>query len=133
MKIPKPTEGDRERFTGLVPDAPNVEVKPMFGNLGAFVNGNMFAGLHEDRVVLRLDEEGAAEAKALGATDFEPMPGRRMAGWVAVTGKPLADEARLRKWIGRAFAHVSAMPAKPRKAAGRKRARAASRQGSDLP
>jgi LmbE family N-acetylglucosaminyl deacetylase len=35
---PGPTEGDRERFTALVPEAPQVEVKPMFGNLGAFVN-----------------------------------------------------------------------------------------------
>ena len=49
MKIPKPTEADRERFTSLVPDAPGVEVKPMFGNLGAFVNGNMFMGLFGPR------------------------------------------------------------------------------------
>ena len=34
----------RERFAALVPDAPRVEIKPMFGNLGAFVNGNMFMG-----------------------------------------------------------------------------------------
>jgi len=107
-------------FDRLVP-ARGVERRSMFGYPAAFVGGNMFAGLHEDRLVLRIDEEGAAEAKAQGATDFEPMPGRRMAGWVAVTGKPLADEARMRKWIARAFAHVSAMPAKPRKPAARKR------------
>ena len=35
MKIPKPTEADRERFCGLVPRAPHVEIKPMFGNLGS--------------------------------------------------------------------------------------------------
>ena len=93
----------------------------MFGYPAVFVGGNMLAGLHEDRVVLRLDEEGAAEAKVLGATAFEPMPGRRMAGWVAVAGKSLADEVRMRQWIARAFAYVSAMPAKPHKAAARKR------------
>ena len=39
MQIPKPTDADKERFRSLVPDDPRVEVKPMFGNLGAFVNG----------------------------------------------------------------------------------------------
>jgi hypothetical protein len=33
------------RFWALVPRDANVEIKPMFGNLGAFVNGNMFMGL----------------------------------------------------------------------------------------
>jgi hypothetical protein len=42
--MPKPTEADKDRFRSLVPDDPRVEVKPMFGNLGAFVNGNMFVG-----------------------------------------------------------------------------------------
>ena len=45
MKMPKATDADKEHFRSLVPDAPGVEVKPMFGQLGAFVNGNMFAGL----------------------------------------------------------------------------------------
>ena len=31
MKVPKPTEEDKERFRALVPDDPRVEVKPMFG------------------------------------------------------------------------------------------------------
>jgi hypothetical protein len=33
MKIPKPAAGDRERFTALIPEASQVEVKPMSGNL----------------------------------------------------------------------------------------------------
>jgi len=42
VEIPKPTEDDKALFRSLVPDDPRVEVKPMFGNLGGFVNGNMF-------------------------------------------------------------------------------------------
>ncbi len=45
MEIPKPSEEDKQFFRSLIPDDPAVEVKPMFGNLGAFVHGNMFAGL----------------------------------------------------------------------------------------
>ena len=35
MQMPTPTDAGRARFADLVPDAPDVEVKPMFGNLGA--------------------------------------------------------------------------------------------------
>jgi len=45
MDLPKHSEEAKARFRGLVSDGPGVEVKPMFGSLGAFVNGNMFAGL----------------------------------------------------------------------------------------
>jgi TfoX/Sxy family transcriptional regulator of competence genes len=45
MEIPKPTEADRERFQSLVPADEAVTVRPMFGSLGVFVNGNMSMGL----------------------------------------------------------------------------------------
>jgi TfoX/Sxy family transcriptional regulator of competence genes len=106
-------------FARVVPSGGGAERHPMFGYPAAFVNGNMFAGLHEDRVVLRLDEAGIAEAKQHGATDFEPMPGRRMTGWVAVTGALSADEPALRRWVARAFRHTETLPPKARrKAAG---------------
>ena len=54
MQMPKPTETDKARFRDLVPDDPRVEVKPMFGNLGAFVNGNMFMGLFGADIGLKL-------------------------------------------------------------------------------
>ena len=59
MKIPKPTDTDRQRFTALVPDEPGVDVKPMFGNLGAFVNGNMFMGLFGSDVGVKLPDPSA--------------------------------------------------------------------------
>ena len=37
MEIAKPSDADRAFFRQLVPAAPGVEVKAMFGNLGAFV------------------------------------------------------------------------------------------------
>src|SRR5207249_9811660 len=71
---------------------------------------------HEDRFVLRLDEAGCAEAKRLGATDFEPMPGRAMKGWVVLPSRFLADDAQASRWIDRAHRHVATMPAKKKKA-----------------
>jgi len=54
MQIPKPTDDDKRRFSELVHDDPSVQVKLMIGNLGAFVNGNMFAGLFGPPVGVRL-------------------------------------------------------------------------------
>ena len=73
MKMPKPSDADKERFHRLVPEDPRVETKPMFGNLGAFVNGNMFMGLLGADVGVKLDDEAMAEVSAMdGAGPFGP-------------------------------------------------------------
>jgi hypothetical protein len=46
--MPKASTGDKDRFRGLVESiavVPGVEIKPMCGQVGAFVNGSKFAGL----------------------------------------------------------------------------------------
>jgi hypothetical protein len=78
MKIPKPTEGDRERFTALVPEAPQVEVKPMFGNLAAFVNGNMFVGLFGSDVGIKLPDD---DQRQLLAERPQARSARKSAPW----------------------------------------------------
>jgi TfoX/Sxy family transcriptional regulator of competence genes len=115
MQIPKPAEADRERFRGLVPDDPRVEVKPMFGNLGAFVNGNMFMGLFGPDVGLKLAGDDAQRLLAEpGAGPFGPEE-RPMAGYVTLpAGWPAATA---REWIGRALTYVAALPPKKPKAA----------------
>jgi TfoX/Sxy family transcriptional regulator of competence genes len=90
VKMPKPTDEDRDRFHQLVPEAPGVETKPMFGNLGAFVNGNMFMGLFGADVGLRLPDPDRERLLAEpGAGPFGPTSGR----WAATppfppTGRP---------------------------------------------
>ena len=78
MKMPKPTEEAKAAFAKLVPDEPAVTLRPMFGQLSAFVNGNMFCGLFGDQLVVRLPETDIAAVKKQGGRDFEPMAGRRM-------------------------------------------------------
>mgnify|MGYP000964012423 CR=1 FL=1 len=51
------TDEDKARFLALVPDRPDVVVKPMFGNLGAYVNGNMFMGSFGADVGVKLSAE----------------------------------------------------------------------------
>jgi TfoX/Sxy family transcriptional regulator of competence genes len=109
-------------FERVVPAEPAIERRKMFGYPAAFTNGNMFAGLHEDRLVLRLGEDAIAEIKRRGATDFEPMPGRAMKGWVVVPQAILARAALAEGWVTRAYRHVSEMPRQARKAKAKKAA-----------
>jgi hypothetical protein len=73
---------------------PGVERRQMVGYLAAFVNGNMFAGTHQDALVLRLPEDLLGEFMTQAvARPFEPMPGRPMEGYaVAVPLNPRSDE-----------------------------------------
>ena len=68
MKIPKPTDADRQRFATFVPDAQDVEVKPMFGNLGAYANGNMFMGLFGSDIGIKLPDADRATLHAKPGT-----------------------------------------------------------------
>jgi TfoX/Sxy family transcriptional regulator of competence genes len=115
MEIPKPSEEDRQFFRSLIPDEPSVEVKPMFGNLGAFVNGNMFAGLFGADVGLRLDEPGSSELAAIdGSGPFGPAE-RPMSGYLSVPRGWRATPEIASDWVERALAHVKSMPPKAKK------------------
>jgi TfoX/Sxy family transcriptional regulator of competence genes len=115
MEIPKPTEDDKQFFVGLIPDDPEVEIKPMFGNLGAFVHGNMFAGLFGQAVGVRLDETGQAELAAIeGSGPFGPAE-RPMGGYVSLPQAWRAQPDLAAGWIARARAHVGSLPPKAKK------------------
>jgi len=115
MQIPKPSEVDKEFFRSLVPDDPRVEVKPMFGNLGGFVNGNMFMGLLGADVGVKLDDAGAKLLLAeKGAGPFGPAE-RPMGGYVALPAAWRSRPATAKRWIAKSLAHVGSLP--PKKAA----------------
>ena len=119
MEIPKPTEDDKRFFLGLIPDHPDVEVKPMFGNLGAFVHGNMFAGLFGPDVGVRLDETAQRELAAIdGSGPFGPAE-RPMGGYTSLPQAWRAQPDVAAGWVAKALTHVSALPpkvSKPKKA-----------------
>src|SRR5438874_8088392 len=90
-------------FDDVAPTAPAVERRKMFGYPAAFTGGNMFAGLHQDNLVLRLPEPELAEFMSLGGKPFEPMPGRPMRGYAVAPKSLLADKPALTGWLERSF------------------------------
>jgi TfoX/Sxy family transcriptional regulator of competence genes len=115
--MPKPSEEAKAAFSGLVPDEPAVTLKPMFGNLSAFVNGNMFCGLFGEDLFVRLPDAESAAVKKQGGRDFEPMAGHSMKGYVVMPGNWRAKPATAVALIKRSLALTRAMPAKAAKAA----------------
>jgi hypothetical protein len=112
MQVPRPTDADREWFQALVPDEPGVQVRPMFGNVAAFVNGNMFMGLFGSTLGVKLDPTGLAEVRAAGGGHYGP-PERAMNGWVSVPDAASADQVA--QWVDAALAYVRTLPAKAAK------------------
>ncbi|HEY8198248.1 MAG TPA: TfoX/Sxy family protein [Candidatus Limnocylindrales bacterium] len=111
MQMPKPTDADKARFRAIVPADPRVEVKPMFGNLGAFVNGNMFMGLFGSDIGLRLPSDEAARLRAIdGAGPFGPVE-RPMGGYVTMPPS-LVDDPEGGRWVAIARDHAAALPPK---------------------
>lgn len=118
MQIPKPSESDKALFRSVIPDVPGVEVKPMFGNLGAFVNGNMFAGLFGSAIGIRvLDEATRDELEATpGTAPFGPIE-RPMGEYLALPASWSSEPALISGWVARSLADAERLPpktAKPR-------------------
>jgi len=112
MKLPRPSDEAKAAFTRLVPDEPGITLKPMFGQLSAFVNGNMFCGLFGEELVFRLPDIEITAVKKQGGRDFEPMAGHKMGGYVMVPGDWRAKPAPALALIKRSLALTRAMPSK---------------------
>ena len=113
------------RFDRALPPDPRIERRSMFGYPAAFVNGNLFAGLHQENVVLRLDADDRQRVKTEhGAGQLEPMPGRTMREYILVPAPIVADEQRLGEWLALGLAFVATLPPKAKKVKARRGARA---------
>ena len=113
MRMPKHSDEDKARFRALVPEAPGVEVKPMFGSVGAFVNGNMFAGLFGNDIGVKLDDDAKAElANIDGSGPFGPEE-RPMGGYLSMPSSFTEEQAT--DWMERARGYVATFPPKAKK------------------
>ncbi|MBI3784315.1 MAG: TfoX/Sxy family protein [Deltaproteobacteria bacterium] len=102
-----------EAFDAALPNDPSVARRKMFGYPCAFVGGNMFCGLHQDNLIVRLDAAGRAKLlKEKGAALFEPMPGRVMREYVVVPPAIKTDAKRLASWLANGFAYAASLPPK---------------------
>ena len=113
--MPRPSAEAKSAFQALVPVHSAVTMRPMFGNLAAFVNGNMFLALFGSDVAVRLADEDRAELLAEeGASLFAPMPGRAMKEYVVVPPAWRDRPDRVVSWVDRSLAWTASLPPKKR-------------------
>jgi hypothetical protein len=103
----KSTQDQVARFDALAKVA-GAERGVLFGCPTWKVNGNRYATLFGDQVVLRLSDEDTAALKAKGAKAFEPMKGKKSSKSLVVPGAMAKNPRVLKQWIAKAVAHAKA-------------------------
>src|SRR5437870_13475110 len=97
-------------FDAIAPAAgAGIEKRKLCGYPCRFVNGNLFMGLHNNNMILRLPQSDRADFVKLGVIPFEPMPARIMKEYVLVP-KEMIRSRGLKAWIGRSLSYSSAVP-----------------------
>jgi len=127
MKWQKSSQGLIDLFESVMPGPPAAQRK-MFGYPAGFVNGNMFMGLFQESMILRLPTGPREEfIQVHDANIFEPMAGRPTREYVAVPQPVLQDKKKLAAWVAKALDYGASLkpkssaakskknPAKPKK------------------
>jgi TfoX/Sxy family transcriptional regulator of competence genes len=88
--------------------------KSMFGAPTYFKNGNMFAGIHGDSIIVRLSDKDIKEVLKTHqqVRPFEPVKGRIMKEYLALPQSIYSDKALLSNLLNRAHKYASSLPAK---------------------
>jgi len=95
---------------------PQANLRKMFGYPCAFYNNNMFVGLHERNLVVRLEKKELEKAFiAKAGKPFEPMSGRVMKEYLALNEEVLSDPKQVAEFIKKSFDYVKTLPAKQKK------------------
>ena len=104
-------------FGQIMAATPMAETRQIFGYPAGFANGQMFASLFGDSLILRLPEaERAAFIQQHRSHLFEPMPGRPMREYVVVPPPLLQSGQALDDWLAKAVAYAQSLPPKAAKA-----------------
>ncbi len=105
----------QDRFTAAIAGVDGLEPRQMFGYPAAFIGGNLTTSLHRDTWVVRLPDDEREARLDGGWTQFEPMAGRPMRGYVLMPDEVAEDPDQARAWVERAAAYVRTLPPKARK------------------
>jgi hypothetical protein len=100
------------RITKIISSWENTGQKKMFGGVCHLYNGNMFCGVYQDFLILRLGEENGKKALSLPHTRPFDITGRPMKGWVMVAQDGFQADHILAGWLNQARDFASSLPSK---------------------
>jgi TfoX/Sxy family transcriptional regulator of competence genes len=90
----------------------NTSPKKMFGGVCHLLNGNMFCGVYEDFLILRLGEPVARQALKEECVKPFDITGRPMKGWVMIRKQGFETERALAGWLKKAKDFTAHLPPK---------------------
>jgi len=92
----------------------NCKKKLMFGSPAYFVNSNMFTGVFQDDIFIRLSEKDRSEITGLNdeVVPFEPMEGRIMKEYVVLPESLYSHREEFEKWLSHSYQYASGLPPK---------------------
>jgi TfoX/Sxy family transcriptional regulator of competence genes len=94
-KWQKPSEQTIAIYQNIVSRLDGLEKRTMFGCPCAFVNGNMFFGVFQDQLFLRMTEEKREQlSQIIPIKSFSPM-GKVMKAYIAIPGEIINDQEKL--------------------------------------
>ncbi|MEE4262632.1 MAG: TfoX/Sxy family protein [Desulfobacteraceae bacterium] len=100
------------RIKKIVSRWKNTTNKKMFGGVCHLISGNMFCGVHEDLLILRLGEETSRGAMTAEHVREFDITGKPMKGWVMVAEKGYQNDKDLKDWLEKAKKFANTLPAK---------------------
>lgn len=100
------------RINKIVSKWKNTDAKKMFGGVCHLIKGNMFCGVLNDCLILRLGEKGAEEALQSRYTRPFDITGRPMKGWVMIEKKGFCGDDALKALLEEAKDFVKTLPSR---------------------
>ncbi|QQR40301.1 TfoX/Sxy family protein [Devosia rhizoryzae] len=102
-----------DRVRGLLPGGENIREQKMFGGICFMLDGHMLVAPGSDgSLMVRVGKDGMEAALRRQGASVMEMKGRKMGGFILVSGDAIEDESALGEWIDLARAFVRTLPAK---------------------
>ena len=104
------------RLRAVIPSAPDISDKAMFGGLAFLTDGKMFIGIVKDDLMVRVGPD--AHVEALKAPHVRPMDfnGKPMKGYVYVAPAGTKTSKAIEPWVTASLAHARTLEKKPKPA-----------------
>jgi len=105
-------EAFADRIRAVLGDDPGIDERKMFGGIAFLIDGNMFVGIANDDLMVRVGPDAWEEALDHPNTREMDFTGKPMRGYVYVDADGIAEEDDLRAWVERGLTFAGSLPPK---------------------
>ena len=101
-----------QRIRDVIRNKAEVTEKQMFGGIAFLWNGNMFCGVNDDELMLRLGEEVATDSLSEPHVRQMDFTGRPLKSYVYVAAAGFKTKSQLKRWVDQTIRFAKTLPRK---------------------